>query len=588
MLTLLACLVLSLPSDSTHARDPFYELPDLEELLQGGMRDVVSRYGVDLANVRRFFDAEHSPQRREQERALVQAWDAGLQALDFDALGQDDRIDYLLLRNRLGYEARRHRIDDEKWEATRALVPFAAAIHELQTGRRLLQPIDPREAAATLVALADELEELRGRVALEGEEPESDGEAETLFVSRVVANRAASIAGDLEDTLEGWHRYYSGYDPSFSWWVSKPYEEFRDALKSYATFLREDVVGVDEDDSDTIIGDPIGSEALTAELLREMIPYSPEELVAIAYRELEWCHGEMLRASRELGFGDDWKAALEHIKTLHVEPGRQPQLIEELAWEAIEYLEANDLLTIPALAKNGWRMEMMSPERQKFTPFFTGGEVISVSYPTDTMAHEDKLMSMRGNNEHFSRAVVHHELIPGHHMQQFMNRRYRPYRREFRTPFWGEGWALYWELLLWERGFQRSAEDRVGMLFWRSHRCARIIFSLSFHLGTMTPQECIDFLVDRVGHEEANASAEVRRSVQGGYGPLYQCAYMLGGLQFFALHEELVGGGAMTDREFHDAVLRENSIPVEMVRAKLTGQALTADFGTRWRFYEDR
>ena len=50
------------------------------------------------------------------------------------------------------------------------------------------------------------------------------------------------------------------------------------------------------------------------------------------------------------------------------------------------------------------------------------------------------------------------------------------------------------------------------MLFWRMHRCARIIFSLSFHLGKMTPQECIDFLVDKVGHERDNATAEVRRS----------------------------------------------------------------------------
>ena len=47
------------------------------------------------------------------------------------------------------------------------------------------------------------------------------------------------------------------------------------------------------------------------------------------------------------------------------------------------------------------------------------------------MAHEDKLMSMRGNNVHFSRATVHHELIPGHHLQQFMTARYSTQRRPF-------------------------------------------------------------------------------------------------------------------------------------------------------------
>ena len=109
---------------------------------------------------------------------------------------------------------------------------------------------------------------------------------------------------------------------------------------------------------------------------------------------------------------------------------------------------------------------------------------------------------------------------------------------------------------------------------------------MSFHLGLMTPQECIDFLVNRIGHERDNASAEVRRSFDTDYGPLYQCAYFLGAFQFRALHKELVDSGRITDREFHDAILKENSIPVEMIRADLTGQKLSRDFKSSWRFYQ--
>jgi uncharacterized protein (DUF885 family) len=231
-------------------------------------------------------------------------------------------------------------------------------------------------------------------------------------------------------------------------------------------------------------------------------------------------------------------------------------------------------------------MEMMSPERQLVNPFFTGGEVISVSFPVGSMTHEQKLMSMRGNNIHFARATVFHELVPGHHLQLFMSARHRPYRGAFTTPFWIEGWALYWEMLMWDLDFPRSPEDRVGMLFWRMHRCARIIFSFKFHLEQMTPQECIDFLVERVGHERENAAAEVRRSFRGDYSPLYQAAYMLGGLQLRALRRELVESGKLTNRAFHDAVLKENAIPIELIRASLTGQPLSRDFQTTWRFYQ--
>ncbi|MEC8508936.1 MAG: DUF885 family protein, partial [Planctomycetota bacterium] len=155
-----------------------------------------------------------------------------------------------------------------------------------------------------------------------------------------------------------------------------------------------------------------------------------------------------------------------------------------------------------------------------------------------------------------------------------------------RTPFWIEGWALYWEMLLWDQDFPRSAEDRVGMLFWRKHRCARIIFSLNYHLEKMTPDECVDFLVERVGHERNNAEAEVRRSVMGGYGPLYQAAYMLGGLQIRSLYGDFVQSGTMSPLEFHDIVIRQNAIPIAMIRARLSSEPLSPDFRTQWRFAE--
>jgi uncharacterized protein (DUF885 family) len=294
----------------------------------------------------------------------------------------------------------------------------------------------------------------------------------------------------------------------------------------------------------------------------------------------------MKKASNEMGFGDDWKKALEKVKQDHVEPGKQPELIKELALEAIKYVDDHDLVTVPPLCRETWRMEMMSPERQLASPFFTGGEVISIAFPTAGMAHEQKMMSMRGNNKHFSRATVHHELIPGHHLQGFMQQRYRNYRGMLGTPFLVEGWALYWEMLLWDMNFAKSPENKVGMLFWRMHRCARIVFSLSFHLDKMTPEQCIDLLVNRVGHERDNATAEVRRSFAGDYPPLYQCAYLLGGLQLRSLHKALVDSGKMTNRQFHDAILKENAIPIEMMRADLLQVPLTREFKTSWKFYD--
>ena len=77
----------------------------------------------------------------------------------------------------------------------------------------------------------------------------------------------------------------------------------------------------------------------------------------------------------------------------------------------------------------------------------------------------------------------------------------------------------------------------------------------------------------------------VRRSFAGDYSPIYQAAYMLGGLQFWALRQELVESGKMTDREFHDSILKAGPMPVSVVRSRLTGQSPKPDLPAEWRFY---
>jgi uncharacterized protein (DUF885 family) len=562
--------------------------------------------------------------RRERFKKFYHDWLVSLQSLDFDAMSQDGKIDYILFKNHLEYELRQLDIQSSQISEIEPLLPFGAKIIELEEARRRMEPIDSAKVAAALTELRKQVDERR-RAIESGlrTEARSGDNYEPVRIKKSVANRAVAALNGLRGNLRNWYTFYNGYDPMFTWWNEEPYRSLDQAMTIYATFLTERVVGIRPEggqaqtaptrgaggggpgggagagqgfqrpgsgnarpgDASDIVGDPIGREALLSELRSEMIPYTPEELIAIGEKEMAWCENEMKKASRDLGYGDDWHKALEHVKNLYVEPGKQPEMIRDLALEAIKFVEDNNLVTIPELARESWRMEMMTPERQLVSPFFLGGEVIQVSFPTNTMAHEQKMMSMRGNNIHFARATVHHELIPGHHLQGFMAARNKPYRGVFSTPFWTEGNALYWELLLWDLKFAKTPENRIGMLFWRMHRCARIIFSLNFHLEKMTPQQCIDLLVNKVGHERDNATAEVRRSFDGSYGPLYQIAYLIGGLQQYAMHKELVGSGKMTNKAYNDALLKENRIPIEMLRAAITNQKLTRDFVTNWKFY---
>jgi hypothetical protein len=543
------------------------------------MPSLLARYEADRSSLERCFAVPYSPRWHERLRVFIACWREGLLALPFEELSRGDRVDWLLFRRLLDREEERLRRDEQRFAEMEQLLPFAAGLIDLEDARRRLEDVDAGAVAEQLDRALNQIRQVQAAL----EPGRHAGETRDL-IRPAVAFRAAETVDRLRRMLEEWFDYFHGYDPLFTWWAERPYRALESSLQEYAGFLRREMAGAESDDA--IIGDPLGREALLEELARELIPYSPEELVSIAGRERDWCLGELRRAAGEMGCGEDWRAALERVKAEHVAPGEQPALVRDLAREATRYVKENDLVTVPPLTEECWRMAMMSPERQKVNPFFLGGETIIVSFPTHTMEHPQKRMSLRGNNRHFARATVQHELIPGHHLQGFHQERYRPYRRLFSTPFWTEGWTLHWEMLLWDRGFARTPEERIGMLFWRLHRCARVLFSLGFHLGEMTPQQCVEMLVEDVGHERDNALAEVRRSFGGDYDPLYQCAYLIGGLQVRALHRELVAAGRMTDQEFHDAMLRENCMPITVLRALLADLPVEAAFQNDWRFYD--
>jgi len=543
------------------------------------LRDTVSLYATDRAALNRRWTVEYSPARSARFEGFYIDWRARLAKIDFAALSQEGRIDYVLLDHKLRADLAQLKRESKFAGEMAPLTPFADVITGFEEARRRFERPDGAKVAKALATIAAQADSLTKKSRAKRTDSASRAE-------RIIALRTIGYIGSLQTTLRNWQRFSAGYDPLFSWWTTDPYKRANDALTSYAKGLREAVVGQRDGQEEPIIGDPIGAEGLADDLDAEMIAYTPRELIALAEREFAWIETEQKKVARDMGFGDDWRAALETVKQAYVPPGEQPELIRRLAGEALAFITQRDLVTVPPLADEIWRMEMMTPRQQLVSPFFLGGEIIQVAYPTDSMAHDDKLMSMRGNNPHFSMATVHHELIPGHHLQGYMTSRYNTHRGLFSTPFWGEGWALYWEMLLWDQGFAQTPQDRMGMLFWRSHRLARIIFSLRVHLGDMTPQEAIDLLVNRVGHERANAEAEVRRSFNGSYSPLYQAAYMLGGLQIKSLHRELVESGRMTNKQFHDAILQGGRMPIEMVRARLMGEPITRDHRASWKFIQ--
>jgi hypothetical protein len=114
------------------------------------VRGLIERYVADRGSLIRFYTVEQSAGRRARIRAFNLEWLGVLNKMDFNSLGQDEQVDYLLFKNYLDHEMRQLDIQSKQFDEVAALVPFARTIIELEEARRRMETIDSAKTAAAL------------------------------------------------------------------------------------------------------------------------------------------------------------------------------------------------------------------------------------------------------------------------------------------------------------------------------------------------------------------------------------------------------------------------------------------------------
>lgn len=325
------------------------------------IRDRIGRVQADLKDLQHFYTVTFSSRRERRFRKFYKDELADLKKVPFRCYDQGEKIDYLLLQTYLQGNLGQLTFESTRNETMNALLPFASTLVQLCEDRQDVRSMDAQKTGQAVSEMTEHLICLED--AIQSGAPKLD---------RTSAFHAAKTVDQLRDHLKEWFEFYNGYDPMFTWWVAEPYRTIHSELEKYSSVIRGVLVGISPKDESAIIGDPIGREGLIADLNAEHIPYNPDEVLKIGEIEYAWCEAEMKKASRELGYGDDWRKALEYVKTLYVEPGKQTQLVHDLTNEAIGYVTKHDLITVPPLATETIAMYMMSPKRQLESPFFSG------------------------------------------------------------------------------------------------------------------------------------------------------------------------------------------------------------------------
>ncbi|MDP8994341.1 MAG: DUF885 domain-containing protein [Pseudomonadota bacterium] len=168
-------------------------------------------------------------------------------------------------------------------------------------------------------------------------------------------------------------------------------------------------------------------------------------------------------------------------------------------------------------------------------------------------------------------ALSLHEAVPGHHHQIALQQELDlpPFRRHF-TSFtaFTEGWGLYAESLGREMGLYDTPARRMGQLSYQMWRAARLVVDTGIHALGWDKARAVAFMRENTALTEANIEAEVNRYISW---PAQALGYMIGNIRIRQLREraERELGGRFDIRRFHDAVLLNGSVPLDVLERQV-------------------
>lgn len=300
-----------------------------------------------------------------------------------------------------------------------------------------------------------------------------------------------------------------------------------------------------------------------------LVDATAEEIHQVGLDEVARIREEMNTIIDEQGFGDDFEAFTQFLRTdPQFYATTAEQLLKEAAYVAkrIDYLMPEFFGKLPRLSYG------VEPVPDEIAPNYTTGAynpapiggVRGGTYLINTYALDQRPL-------YELPALTLHEAVPGHHHQSALAQeleRVPAFRQNLYFSAFGEGWGLYSEKLGIEMGIYRTPYEHFGRLSYEMWRACRLVIDTGIHSQNWTREQAIDYLSDKTSLSAANARAEIDRYISW---PGQALAYKLGELKIWELRRKAEQdlGDEFDIRNFHDALLGNGALPLKMLETEI-------------------
>ena len=293
---------------------------------------------------------------------------------------------------------------------------------------------------------------------------------------------------------------------------------------------------------------------------------SPEQIHQIGLQEVARIQAQMKQIIEQVGFKapagqDTFAAFLQFLRTDPQFYAKTPQeLLDRAAWIS-KRVDGQVGKFIGTLPRGRFTIKPVPPD---IAPFWTAGRGGANTYWVNTY-------NLPSRPLYNLPALTLHESSPGHSLQGALAEEQgdQPaFRRENYISAYGEGWALYTEKLGDEMGIYETPYEEFGKLTYEMWRAARLVIDTGVHHYGWSREQALAYLRDNTALSEHEVTTEVDRYISW---PAQALSYKLGEITIVKLRGEAEQalGDKFDIRAFHDAVLRQGSVPLPVLEQQV-------------------
>jgi len=293
-----------------------------------------------------------------------------------------------------------------------------------------------------------------------------------------------------------------------------------------------------------------------------------DQIHNIGLSEVARIRTEMVEVAKEAGY-DTREAFIEHLRTDPQYYAKTPEELMEKVARVNKIIDGKMPSIIGRLARLPYGIKEIPAETAEgtTTAYYNPGSpdvgIAGYYYVNTSKLDQRPFWEIP--------ALSVHEAVPGHHQQIALQQELDmpDFRKHgaFFTAF-VEGWGLYSERLGIEMDLYDTPAKNMGRLSYEMWRACRLVVDTGIHSKGWSKQQAIDFMTDNTALSEANIEAEVNRYISW---PGQALAYKMGELKIRELRSKATSelGDKFDLREFHDVVLGQGAVPLDMLEAQV-------------------